>query len=185
MAKDYLAMYLEITTDMGKATHFIPIMHFAENVARLTQDIKDEAFYTNEVRLGMALERIKNQTPFHIAVLFVSTLPAMKTIMSNAALKEMRLMSADLKAILNPPVTAPVIGKPELFTVSIKMGMKNKSTPYPKDFVEMRTNFTTGQFVVQFSDVQVTETPLVINNNIFIALTFHHVTGQIFMNTGM
>ena len=178
---DYVAMYLEIRADLTKPTHFIPIMHFAENTTRLAQDIKNGAFFTNEVVVGEAVERISNQTPFQISVLFTSTLPATKVIMNNAALKQMHLMTEDLKAILNPPSSPPLLMPPEIPTVSIKLGMKNKSTPYPKEFVE-DSNFTGGRFVIQLSDVQVREDVAFIDKNLFVALTFHHVTGQIFMH---
>ncbi|MGA3242091.1 MAG: hypothetical protein ABSG03_38035 [Bryobacteraceae bacterium] len=180
MAQEYLAMYLEITADFGKPSHFIPIMHFAETPARLAQDIRDEAFYTNEVKAGMALERIRNQTPFCISVLFLSTLPAMRTILSGAAKKQLHLMVEDLKPILNPPRTAPTIQNPEIETVQIWLGMKKKTTPYPEDFVT-ESNFTSGRFLVQFSDVQVRESVMVIKKQFFVVLTFFRVTGQIFM----
>ncbi len=181
--KDYLAMYLTVQTELLKPSHFIPIMHFAESNARLRQDIEDDAFYTNEVRLGMAMERIRNQTPFQISVLFWSTLPATGAILSKSAITQMSLIAEDIKAVLNPPQTAPTIMPPEVYTVSIRLGMKNKTNPYPKDFVKPLKNFNSGRFEIQFSQAKVKSETAFIKNNFFTALKFYHVTGQVFMTS--
>src|SRR5690349_13796828 len=132
MAGDYLAMYLQINLGIGSTTHFIPIMHFAENTTRLAQDIKNGEFFTNEVVVGAAVERIRQQQPFRISVLFWSTLPALHVIMRSSALKQMHLMTEDLKSVLKPTSSGMVAA--DIPDVSIRLGMKNRKTPYPKDF---------------------------------------------------
>jgi len=174
--KDYLAMYLQVKTGFNTESHFIPIMHFAENPARLRVDLDNNAFYTNEVVMGMAIERLRGQRPFRISVLFHSSLPASAKILPRSGNKQMNLIVQELAAMLKPNAQDS-----EVSMVSLKMGMKNKSTAYPKDFVDFDKNFTGGKYLIQFAHAKFNFQTIFIGDNFFTVLNFYRVTGQIFM----
>lgn len=180
--KDYLAMYLQIKTGFNTTTHFIPIMHFAEDPIRLKTDIENNAFYTNEVIMGMAVERIRKQAPFKISVLFNSTLPSTLKIMRSSALKNMGLIAKELTELLKASKSGGTNNAPDIGMVSLKMGMKNKSTPYPKNYVDFDRNFTHGKYLIQFAHSKLRYQMASIGENFFDILTFYNVTGQIFMS---
>ena len=179
MANEYLAMYLQITTELGKPYHTIPIMHFAENMTRLAADIKSNSFYDNAIMLGIAVERIMKQKPFNVSLLFLADPLSYQAIISAAAAEQMKLMTKDLIEKINPPQTAPTIQPPDISTVQIWIGMKNRATPKPKNMVDPNLNFTSNRFLIQFTLSRATFGFLGINNKPYITLTFYNITGQV------
>ncbi len=179
MAKDYLAMYLYLTISPGKASHFIPIMLFAENSARLAQDIENNAFFKSITEVREAVDRIS--TPFSVTVLALPPGSASGVLFSRAAAQEQaRLMASDLIEFFMP-AKAPVISAPEAAMIRIWIGIKNRKTPYPNGFIDPWLNFKRERFVFQFSNAQITPGSLIAKGELFFTLTFHHPTpGQIF-----
>jgi hypothetical protein len=100
--------------------------------------------------------------------------------MRSSALKQMHLMTEDLKSVLKPTSSGMVAA--DIPDVSIRLGMKNRKTPYPKDFVEMDSNLTSGRFIIQMNHAHVREDTAFIDKNLFVALTFFQ-PDQVIMTT--
>jgi len=184
MAKDYLAMYLNLELDLG-VSHTIPIMLFDESPSRVGLSFQTGAVFKTIQEVKDAVHRIGAASPFQCTVLHLPLgSPAMSVLFKRPeAQEQLKLMLDGLNDFFNPP-SAPVLSSQHNTTahVQICIGIKNKHTVYPQSgFIDWPLNFKRDRFVFQFQDAEIVPGAFNFKGLPCLMLTFIHATpSQIF-----
>lgn len=184
MAKDYLAMYLQVTFDLAEASSIVAIRHFSAHTSRLSDAVKSGNLFTDmeDVRIEARQAVAQKQ----VTVLLDSTLPGRKQILPPDAEANLKTIMSKLDDRVTSSQTGPRgFAGPKISSISIRSGLRNMSLPrpYKQGFVDNRT-FTSGVFDMSTSGgAHFTKIPPVqINGDMYHAVTFHN-WGQMMLTT--
>jgi len=179
MSGEYLAMYLTVKFDITEQSMTVPIRLFAESIHRLSEGIRNEAFFTTMDEVQEAMRRVVNTNPFRIFVLFDALVPARSVILKRRdAQANMTRMYRRLDRFF-APAAAPVIGPGSLSSMDLRFGMKTVDTPYPESFV-LPQNFKGEAFSLQVGMPRVDMRTMVIADELVVVLFFHDPGNQSF-----
>lgn len=174
MANDYLAMYISIAFDLGEIGNIVAIRHFSATTARLSAAIQSKSFFTD-------LNDVKNEAQLvaqarQVTILLDSTLPGRKNIIPRAASTNLSRIYSKFNNLLNPAQPKPTVTGPYIADFNIRSGMRNLSLPRPyKDEIVDSQHFKGGVFDMginggaRFRVIP----PVILDNNIFLGVTFH------------
>ncbi len=182
MAGEYLAMYMTVKFDITEQSITVPIRLFAESIHRLSEGIRNEAYFTTMDEAKEAMNRVVNSSPFRIFVLFDAAVPERNVILKRKdAQANMTRMHQRLSQFLAPPA-APVIGPDSLASMYVRFGMKTVDSPYPDPFVAPR-NFVGEAFSLETHIPRVDRRTLLIAGKLVVVLFFHDLGNRSFFGT--
>lgn len=170
MARDYLAMYLNVRFSFGDR-NVVAIRHFSSDPARLTEAIRGGNLFTDLNVLKDEAGRVAHFK--QVTVLLDSTLPGRKSILPAAARRNLKKINSEFEAALYAVNPSSMKGK--IFDFNIRSGIRNINLPRPyRDGSAGQSTFKSGWFDMQPNGDVVFEIhpPAIIDGHGFVAVTF-------------
>lgn len=170
MARDYLAMYLNVAFSFGDRNP-IAIRHFSADTARLADAIRNGNLFTDLNALKEEARRVEHFK--QVTVLLDSTLSGRKNILPAAAQSNLRRIYSKLQAAFY--AVNPSSMKGRIFDFNIRSGIRNIDLPRPyTDGFAGSGTFKSGWFDMQPNGDVVFELhpPAIIDGHGFVAVTF-------------
>ncbi len=169
MARDYLAMYLNVQFNFGEF-NVVAIRHFSANTARLAEAIRNGNLFTDLTALKHEATMVEQQK--EITVLLDSTLPGRKKILPAAAQENLSNIN-NIYSKFYEARTNPV--NPPRIDFNIRSGIRNINLPRPYiDGFASYSTFKSGYFDMSINgdaDIKI-HPPTPIDGHVYFAVTF-------------